>query len=278
MDRAFTKTFAEAATSYIEHGGEAKYLPKIISEIGSRPLSEIIPLDIKSLALKLLPDRSNSTRNRSIMTPVGAVLSHAHQRGWGPVIKLRRFKEDRPARKKAASQIWIHAFIRQCEKDGLPHLAALVLFMSQTGARVSEALRVNWPDLDFASRTALLVKAKNEKNAIRYLTDALVVRLLELRHDANLEAAVFRYRCRHSVNERIKAVCLRAQIPYKPSHTCGRHAMANNALSLGADIKSTMVAGGWKSTAVFLDTYVNPRNSGRIVADKFNAYQYDSDI
>lgn len=278
MERDLTKTFSDAAASYIEHGGEAKYLPKIVAEIGGSPLASIIPFDIIQMALKLLPDKSNATRNRSVMTPVGAVLSHAHQRGWGPVIRLKRFKEDRPTRKRAASQIWIHAFIRQCEKDGLPHLAALVLFMSQTGARVSEALRVNWPDLDLANRTVLLLRAKNEKNSIRYLTDALVLRLFELRQEAKLEAAVFRYKCRHSVNERIKAVCNRAQIPYKPTHTCGRHAMANNALALGVHIKSTMIAGGWKSTAVFLDTYVNPRNSGRIVADKFNSYQYDTDI
>jgi integrase len=157
-------------------------------------------------------------------------------------------------------------------------LAALVLFMSQTGARVSEAINVSWHDIDLPKRTAVLKKIKGGTSSIRHLTDGLVARLYALQQNSNAEDRVFRYKNRHAVNERIMAVCSRAEIAYKPSHTCGRHAMANNALALGVDIKSTMIAGGWKSTAVFLETYVNPRNSGRVVADKFNSYEYDADL
>lgn len=278
MRRSFNKTFTEAAASYAEHGGESKYLPKLVAEIGDLQLDAIIPFDIKQLALRIYPDQSNSTRNRSVITPVSAVLNHAHERGWGPVIRLRRFKVDRPVRRRAASQLWIHEFTRQCDRDGLPHVAALVIFMSQTGARVSEAIDLKWSDFDLSTRTVLLRKVKNQANSVRFFADNLVPRLLDLQRTAEADSRAFRFKCRHSVNERIQAVCRRAEIPYKPSHTCGRHAMANNALALGVDIKSTMIAGGWKSTAVFLETYVNPRNSGRIVADRFNSYQYDADI
>jgi hypothetical protein len=72
MERYFDKTFKDAALSYVEHGGEARFLPKINSEIGDRLLGEIIPFDIKQLALKLFPDGSNSTRNRVVITPVSA--------------------------------------------------------------------------------------------------------------------------------------------------------------------------------------------------------------
>jgi len=276
--RVYTKTFADAAASYAEHGGETRHLAKVVNEIGDVQLDQIVPFDVSQLALRLFPSCSNSTRNRMVITPIGAVLNHAHERGWGPVVRLRRFKVDRPAPKKAASRMWTHTFMRQCDKDRLPHLAALVLFMAQTGARVSEALRLKWPEVDLRGRTALLLKVKNGANSTRYLTDELVARLGDLRRESNPDAPVFRYTNRHSVNERILAVCRRAEIPYKSSHTCGRHAMANNALALGVDIKSTMIAGGWTTTALFLETYVNPRNSGRLVADKFNAYQYDSDL
>lgn len=272
------KTFAEAVASYVEHGGERRYLDDIVREIGGISLHKIVPFDIKALAKTLFPDHANSSLNRMIITPVSAVVNHAHQRGWGPVIRIRRFQVNRPPPKKAASQGWLHAFVRQCHKDQLPHVAALVLFMSQTGARVSEAIALEWPDVNLSTRTILLRRVKSEANSVRHLSDSLTARLFELRHSSENGSRVFRYTSRYSVNERIAAVCQRADISYKSSHTCGRHAMANNALSLGADIKSTMIAGGWKNVAGFLNTYVNPRDSGRLVADRFNSYQYDSDL
>lgn len=160
MERPLDKTFADAAKSYADHGGESKYLPRIVAQIGGKPLSEIVPPDIVCLAKELYPKQSNASKNRMVLTPVSAVLSHAHQLGWGPVIRLRRFKVDPPLRKKAATQLWLHAFIRQCDKDGLFHVAALVLFMSQTGARVSEAISLKWSDFDLATRTVLLRKVK----------------------------------------------------------------------------------------------------------------------
>jgi hypothetical protein len=120
--------------------------------------------------------------------------------------------------------------------------------------------------------------SEQDTNSTRFLTDQLISRLYELQKGKKPGDRVFRYRNRHAVNERIAAVCSRADIPYKPSHTCGRHAFANIALSLGLDIKTTMDAGGWKSTAVFLGTYANPCNAGRAVAERFNVYQYDADL
>lgn len=272
-----TKTFLDAAASYIEHGGQGKFLAGIVEYFGDVPLASIVPFDVREMAKALYPERGNATLNRQALTPACAVLHHAYDRGWCPLIRIRRFKEDPPRRKNAASQAWLHAFIRQCDKDGLPHLSALVMFMSQTGARISEAIELRWSEIDLLHRTALLLKTKTGTNSKRFLTDQLVGRLHQFDSSDRL-ARVFRYRNRHSVNERIKAVCDRAEISYKPTHTCGRHAFANNAMSLGIDVKSTMDAGGWKSSAIFLGTYVNPRNAGRVVADRLNLYQFDSDI
>ncbi|WP_158001957.1 tyrosine-type recombinase/integrase [Pseudorhizobium pelagicum] len=273
-----SRTFRDAALSYTTYGGEQRYLDKILPFIGDRPLGSIVPFDIRQLAELLYPDAGNATRNRQVITPVRAVMHHAYDRGWAPLVRLRNLKAEAPLRKKAATPAWLHAFTRQCEKDCLPHLAALVLFMSQTAARVSEAIAVTWSDLDLTMRKAILRKTKTGTNSVRFLTDQLVDRLHHMKGEASSDDRVFRYTSRFSVNERIKAVCLRAGISYKPSHTCGRHAFANNAMDLGLDIKSTMVAGDWKSPTVFLGTYVNPRNSGRVVADRFNLYQYNNEL
>lgn len=271
-------SFDEAAASYIRHGGDGRYLSRIVEHLGEKRMTEIFPFDVKQLASDLYPTQQNATRNRCVITPVRAVFYHAYERGWGPAIRLRNLKEETPKRKKAASQAWLHAFVRQCAKDGLQHLAALVLFMSQTGARISEALELRWSEVDLINRTVLLLKTKTNRNSVRFLTDQLISRLYELREGMKPYDRVFRYTNRHSVNERIAAVCRRAGIAYKPTHTCGRHAFANIALSLGVDVKSAMDAGGWKSTAVFLGTYVNPKNAGRVVAERLNGYQYDADL
>lgn len=272
-------TFDDAAASYIEHGGDNRYLPPIVDHFRGRPLASIFPFDLHEMAHAVCRDVSNATKNRHALTPARSVIIHGYNRGWCNLIRLKMFKEDPPKRKVPASPAWFHAFCRQCEKDGHMHVAALVLFMSQTGARVSEAIALRWEQVDLNYRKVLLLKTKTGVNSTRHLTDELVMRLMRLRETAGGHQRVFRYRCRHSVNERIKAVCARAGISYKSSHACGRHSFATNAIDNGIDVRTAMEAGDWKSVKVFLGTYVHPRpNAGRIMADRFNAYQFDVDL
>lgn len=265
-------TFHDAAESYLEHGGEARYMNRVAGYFGDTDIREIFPFDVRHMAETLYPDASGATRNRCAVTPARAVLLHAYERGWRDLIRIRRFKEDRPARREPASITWMFAFLRQCDRDNLGHLAALVMFMAQTGARVSEAVRLEWADVDLTSRTAVLTRTKTETNAVRDLSDEMLERLRGL--DRDLALPVFRYTSRHSVSERIAAVCWRADIPYKSPHLCGRHTFATDAIALGADVRTAMDAGGWRSASVFLQTYVHPRkSSGRQVADRFNGRQ-----
>jgi hypothetical protein len=49
------RTFAEAAASYIEHGGQAQYLGRIVDRVGEKPMTEIFPFDVKQFASQLYP-------------------------------------------------------------------------------------------------------------------------------------------------------------------------------------------------------------------------------
>jgi site-specific recombinase XerD len=129
--------------------------------------------------------------------------------------------------------------------------------------------------VDLAHKTAVLVRTKTSTYSVRHLSDQLVGRLHRLQQDAHSHTRVFRLSDRGHVNARIRQICSRADIAYKPSHTCGRHAFATNSMAFGNDIKTTMEAGGWKSVAVFLGTYVNPRHAGRKVAESFNLHHCD---
>jgi len=267
------RTFRTAALSYLEHGGEGRYLPRIIAWMGDRPLAEIAPFDIRQMATELFPDASNATRNRQAITPARAVLGHAYERGWCPLMRIRNFKTDKPKRRTPASPVWMFAFLRQCEIDDLHGLAALVLFMHQTGARVSEACALRWPEADLTNRRVTLLKTKTSRFSVRHLTDELVTRIARLERTGK---PVFGYLSRHSINERIAAVCSRADITYKSSHLVGRHSFATNAIASGMDIKTAMDAGDWRSVSIFVETYVHTVDASRTVADQFNAMRYDA--
>lgn len=273
------KTFREAAESFVKHGGDGRHLPRVIAHLGEQMLTDIVPFDIEEMALALYPDQKNSTKNRQAMAPALAVMRHGYSRGWCGYIRIKRFKEERPKRKVPATPAWLHAFTRQCRKDDLDHLGALVLFMATTAARVTEAINVRWRDINLAKRTVILRKTKTGENSSRGLTDEVATRLAALRGAADIDERVFGYTNRQAVNSRIGAVCKRAEISYKSSHACGRHTFATSAIDMGIDIRTTMDAGDWRSSAVFLETYVHSReNAARIVADQFGRYQFDADL
>ena len=269
------KTFAEAAESYIASGGEAKFLPRIVEHFRDRQLASIFPFDLQDMANKLYPTQSAATKNRQALAPARAVINHAYDRGWCCLIRLKRFKEETPQRRPAATAEWMILFLRQCKQDRLHRLAALVLFMNRTGARISEALNLMWDDVDLVNRRALLRKTKTEKNSMRYLTDDLISHLYALGPKPG--ERVFGYRNRHSINERLVAVCGRAKIRYLPTHSVGRRAFAKNTVALGIDTKTAMTAGGWKSSRIFLEVYVQSDDGGRIVAERFNSHRYDTE-
>lgn len=169
--------------------------------------------------------------------------------------------------------------MRQCDLDDLPHVAALVLFMSMTGARISEAVRLCWAEVDLNARRATLLRTKTATFSERFLPDELCARFRGLAGYAPDPAArVFRYTSRYSVNERIRDVCARAGIVYKSPHLCGRHSFATNAIALGSSIKETMEAGDWLTSGIFLETYVHTKNAGRRVADRFNSIDFNVDL
>lgn len=272
------KTFNEAVISYLDNGGEAKYLERIKAILGDRLLKDIFPFDVREVALQLYPETSHSgsTRNRCAVSPIRAVILHAYDRGWCPLIRIKRFKQDKPKRKDPANSIWMYAFIKECEKSNLYGLAALVLFMHQTAARISEAIRLEWPQVDFINRKILILRTKTGINSERYLTDELIHRLSNLPKLEN--KPVFGYISRFSINERIKAVCQRANISYKSSHLAGRHSFATNAIKSGIDIKTAMDAGDWKSESIFLGTYVHSENASKTLAEKFNKIRFDQAV
>jgi hypothetical protein len=71
-------TFASAALSYMQAGGDATFLEPLIRHFGARALLERIEqADVDAAAVALHPNASPATRNRAVYTPFSAVRRHA---------------------------------------------------------------------------------------------------------------------------------------------------------------------------------------------------------
>lgn len=262
------RTFEEAVMSYLEADGERTYLEPLLRLFRGRVLGTIKPEEIRQAARTLGPKKKASTRNRQVIVPACAVINHAAEAGWCAKISVARFPVERPKR-VTVDRGWIDGFLGQADRDGLQHLAAAVLFMWQTGTRVSETARVLPEHLDLRKREVLLEVTKTSQWERRHLSRELMIRI------ANLPKAegepLFGYASRFGIRNRMKAVCRRAGIPFVPPHQAGRHSFATNALAMGASAKEVMEAGGWKTARLVLETYAHANHAGRSIAERFDA-------
>jgi hypothetical protein len=84
---ALGPTFAEAVISYVEQGGEKRFLEPLLKHFGELPISKIDQAAINAAAIELYPKCSSSTKNRRVYGPISAVLKSNGVEG-----KIRRLK------------------------------------------------------------------------------------------------------------------------------------------------------------------------------------------
>lgn len=246
--RRATATFASAALSYMQQGGEARYLTPLIEHFGNTKLSQIDQDAIDRAARMLKPGKATSTVNRQIHTPISSVLKHASTRGWC------EFKPvERPRQPKGKTR-WLSVeeaqrLIRECSQ----HLAPMVTFMLYTGARVAEAVYLNWKEVDLARAHVMFLDTKNGEERGVPLHTAAVATLANLPHR---KGAVFRkpdgkpYLEKDDGGGQIKtafnAACRRAKLKGVTPHTL-RHTWATWYYQEHRDLARLMELGGWKS-------------------------------
>lgn len=272
-------TFLEAAVGYMKSGGERHYLGALIEHFGATPLAMIDQVAIDAAALTLKPEAGPATRNRQIYTPVSAVLKHAAKRGICDFTRI-----DRP-RQPNGKVKWLRQDGAECLIDACaPHLRPLVVFLLGTGARLSEALYLDWADVNLAERRVWFTDTKNGEARGVPLNERV---LLELANLAQHEGAVFRrpdgepYKRRNGgggqIDTAFNAACRRAGLTDKVGevelpngktraiwkarfspHDC-RHTWATWVYAATRDLRSLMELGGWKSERMVMRyTHVNP--------------------
>jgi integrase len=181
------------------------------------------------------------------------VLNHAAKRG----LCAKRIVE-RPAQPQGRIR-WItfdeaERLIEACSE----HLRPLVMLLLGTGARLSEALYLDWREVNLAGAHVNFVATKNEGARGVPLHSRLVNELRKLRHK---QGRVFRthtglpYAEKESgggqIKTAFKGACRRAGIADFSPHDC-RHTWATWHYAANRDLIALMKLGGWKSERMVL--------------------------
>ncbi|TIN49203.1 MAG: site-specific integrase [Mesorhizobium sp.] len=246
-----TLTFADAAIAYREAGKPTRFLERVEDHWKDTPVREITEKAVRRAAIKLYPTAGAATRNRQAIVPTQAVINFCAEEEWCPRLKVRRFKVDTKI-KDPATLAWVSAFAANAS----PHLGALCMFMFGTGARIGEAVAVEWADVDLNARTVKVRQTKVGAERIAHLPPQLVAALSNIPSNRNLDDLVFRYVSRESVRQVWDAAIKRAGIKKLSPHCC-RHGFATTLLHSGIDVKTVADLGGWKDVATLVKTYAH---------------------
>ena len=253
-------TFAAALNLYLDSGKSDRFLLPLLTEWGHKKIKDIKPGHVHDLCRKIYPNAGPATQNRQVITPVQAIINHAAKRGLCNAIKVERFAVEKKI-PKVGNQEWLAAFVAHAS----PHLGALAMFMAYTGARISEAVRLEWKDIDFDNQVALLHQTKTEPRVCA-LPQPLIIKL------ANLERAndrVFRYASRNSMQTPWKTAEKKAGIEHIAPHDAGRRFFATELMQAGIDPVTVAKAGGWNSKRMVLEVYAQPSDTREAVQQVF---------
>lgn len=188
-----------------------------------------------------------------MITPMRAIVNHAADAKRMQKISVTRFKEERKAR-PAGNKEWLAAFSKAAKKLDMPETAAIARFLFETAARVSEACRLTWDEVNLQEGWAYLSKTKTQPRKV-FLTRAMVIDLANIR--SLHPTLVFAAANRSTVKKRVDKVITKAGLPRLTSHEFGRHGFATEMIVRNdVDIATTADHGGWKSRRLLMDTYV----------------------
>jgi integrase len=146
--------------------------------LGDVTLADVDQAAIDRVQAKILrPGSSPATVRRGVIMPIRAVLRHAHRRGWcdAPVFEIPRQPEGRT----------LYLLPDEAERliaAAAPHLRTLMLLLLGTGARMAEALELDWRDVDLTGARVIFWRTKSGRRRNAALSPRTVAALASLPH------------------------------------------------------------------------------------------------
>lgn len=258
-------TFAKASLSYRAAGKESKYLAKIEDYWKDTLVKDIKAGAIRQSAIELYPNASNATRNRQVITPTQAVINHCAELELCPPVRVKRFKHEKKI-KKPVTVDWLDTFCAHAR----PLNVALATFMFATGCRISEAKRLDWPDIDFQQRTLHIVKTKAKKQRLPHMPARLLIALANLPRDEKPFGCWSETSLRRFWDEDIETAAKASPGFIRLTfHSC-RHGLATKLLRDGVDVRTAADLAGM-SVQVLLSTYSHAMQKPQITERIFDA-------
>lgn len=236
-------TFLEAAVSYVEAGGEARFVTKITDEIGGLHLLEIDQDRADITARKLYPTAGPATRKRQFYIPLCAVLNHSAKRKWCPKPMIEHPSVPEPTT-TFSSPSRLARLLPHCTSR---NMRLFVTMLAYTGERLEQIVFLNWDrDINLARRTITFQRTKNGTMRTVPIHDALLIELSAVPEEKR-RGRVFHWRHKTAVHPPLKNACKRAGIDYLPPHQQGRHTFGTWLRTYAKrDLKGIMQDGGWK--------------------------------
>ena len=230
-------TFVIAANLYLDAEKPARFIRRLAEHWKKAAVKDISGASIRQAAIKLYPRASGATRNRQVIVPTQAIINHAASLGQCKPLYVKRFPVERKE-KEPATWEWVESFMASAN----PHLGALACFMILTGARVGEALALEWEDVNFRKKLALIRQTKIGDERWAHLPPELVTALANIQ---DRKKTVFKYSSRSTAKVQWAKAVKRADIQHLSFHAC-RHGFATALLHTGADVVTIAELGGWK--------------------------------
>lgn len=151
------------------------HLRRLLQHFGTTKLASIGQQDLDDAYKSILTkgaQASGATKLRAVLTPLRAVLEFAAIRGWC----------NKPAFQRPKVQQVRMQFLRPAEASALVesaalHIQPLLIFLIGTGARMSEALELDWKDVDLVGKRAVVWQKQDDERHIDL--PPVVVRALE---------------------------------------------------------------------------------------------------
>lgn len=174
--------FEEAALSYVEavvpREQDRVLIEKLADHFGQKRLMEIDQAAVDAACKAILKaDAAPSTKIRQVITPLTSIMNHAARRGWCDAPKF-----ERPELPKGKTRWLTPTEALALEAAAAPHLKPLIRFLLCTGARLSEALELDWATVSLQGARCTFVDTKNGKDRTAALPPAAIAGLGQLAH------------------------------------------------------------------------------------------------
>jgi integrase len=249
LDPQGSLTFAQAAMLYRKAGKSDRFLRPVEDYWKDTPVAQITAGAIRTSAIELYPTAGPATRNRQAIVPAQAIINHAADHDLCPILRVKRFPVTRKV-KEPASWEWVQAFMKAAIK---PNLSALACLMFLTGARVSQALAIEWSEVDFKNGKVLIrATMKGDDDRLAHMPPELVAALANIPGDR--KGRVFEFKSRGNCKTQWFGAIRRAGIKRLSYHSC-RHGFATHLLNKGVSPVTVAKRGGWKSPQQVFQTY-----------------------